>query len=74
MVSTHLSGYFLDMLHSDFHISKNQQVYENTEVKKRVASSNPYGKWLSENMRSLEPKKFLSTSTMESETILRRQQ
>lgn len=50
------------------------QVYENTEVKKRVASLNPYGKWLKENMRSLEPKKFLSTSTMESETILRRQQ
>lgn len=64
----------MHILHSDFQIPKNQQVYENTEVKKRVASLNPYGKWLNENMRSLEPRKFLSTSTMESETILRRQQ
>ncbi|CAN1259861.1 Ferredoxin-dependent glutamate synthase, chloroplastic [Linum perenne] len=50
------------------------QVYENTEVKRKVASSNPYGKWLSENMRSLKPAKFISSAVMETETILRHQQ
>ncbi|KAK9057732.1 hypothetical protein SSX86_022569 [Deinandra increscens subsp. villosa] len=52
----------------------NGQVYENTEVKKRVALSNPYGKWIAENMRTLEPANFLSSPTMENETILRHQQ
>lgn len=50
------------------------QVYENTEVKKRVALSSPYGKWISENMRTLEPANFLSSPTLENETILRHQQ
>ncbi|KAM7505251.1 hypothetical protein LguiB_004155 [Lonicera macranthoides] len=53
---------------------KSGQVYENTEVKKRVALSNPYGKWLNENMRSLAPANFLSTTIMENEAILRCQQ
>lgn len=50
------------------------QVFENTEVKKRVALSNPYGKWVKENMLSLKPVNFLSTTVMDGETILRRQQ
>lgn len=50
------------------------QVYENTEVKKRVALSSPYGKWLAENMRALEPASYLSSPTMENETTLRHQQ
>lgn len=50
------------------------QVYENTDVKKQVALSNPYGKWLNENMRTLKPVNFLSTATMDNETILRHQQ
>eukprot|EP00262_Sarcandra_glabra_P009426 TRINITY_DN2380_c0_g1_i2.p1 TRINITY_DN2380_c0_g1~~TRINITY_DN2380_c0_g1_i2.p1 ORF type:complete len:1655 (+),score=354.53 TRINITY_DN2380_c0_g1_i2:80-4966(+) len=50
------------------------QVYENTDVKKRVALSNPYGKWLNENMRTLKPVNFLSTAVMDNEMILRRQQ
>ncbi|KAJ0098418.1 hypothetical protein Patl1_20916 [Pistacia atlantica] len=49
-------------------------VYENTEVKKRVAALNPYGKWLSENMRSLKPVNFLSMTVMDNESILRHQQ
>lgn len=52
----------------------NGQVYENTEVKKRVASLNPYGKWVSENLRSMKPVNFLSTTVMENEAILKRQQ
>ncbi|KAF3509984.1 hypothetical protein F2Q69_00002059 [Brassica cretica] len=50
------------------------QVYENTEVKKRVASYNPYGKWVSENLRTMKPSNFLSSASMETEEILRRQQ
>ncbi|KAG8372095.1 hypothetical protein BUALT_Bualt12G0030900 [Buddleja alternifolia] len=50
------------------------QVFENTEVKKRVALSNPYGKWLNENLRSLKAANFLSATIMDNETILKRQQ
>lgn len=50
------------------------EVYENTEVKKRAATLNPYGKWVSENLRSLKPVKFLSMTVMDNEGILRHQQ
>ncbi|RDX83953.1 Ferredoxin-dependent glutamate synthase, chloroplastic, partial [Mucuna pruriens] len=42
-------------------------VYENTEVKKRVALSNPYGNWIKEKLRSLKPGNFLSTSVMDND-------
>ncbi|XP_038695759.1 ferredoxin-dependent glutamate synthase, chloroplastic-like isoform X1 [Tripterygium wilfordii] len=50
------------------------QVYENTEVKKRVALSNPYGKWISENLRALKPVNFLAAPTLDNDAALRRQQ
>ncbi|KAH6832541.1 glutamate synthase 1 [Perilla frutescens var. hirtella] len=50
------------------------QVFENTEVKKRVALLNPYGKWVKENLRSLKAENFLSATVLDNETILRRQQ
>ncbi|KAM7271673.1 hypothetical protein ACFE04_030887 [Oxalis oulophora] len=50
------------------------QVYENTEVKKKVATLNPYGKWVSENLRSLQPANFLSTTDLDNDAILKRQQ
>ncbi|BFG37858.1 hypothetical protein CerSpe_241320 [Prunus speciosa] len=50
------------------------QVYENTEVKKRVALSHPYGKWVQENMRSLKAVNFLSGTVAENDAILRQQQ
>ncbi|XP_020235974.1 ferredoxin-dependent glutamate synthase, chloroplastic isoform X2 [Cajanus cajan] len=50
------------------------QVYENTEVKKRVALSNPYGNWIKENLRSLKPGNFLSASVMDNDAVLRQQQ
>ena len=49
-------------------------MYENTEVKKRVALSNPYGKWVNENLRSLKAVNFLSATVMDNEGILRNQQ
>lgn len=54
--------------------SSNIQVYENTEVKKRVSSLNPYGKWIKENLRFLKPVNFKSSTVMENEEILRTQQ
>jgi len=50
------------------------QVYENMEVKKRVALSNPYGNWIKENLRSLKSENFLSSSVMENDAVLRHQQ
>lgn len=50
------------------------QVYENTQVKKRVALLNPYGKWAAENLRSLKPVNFLSATVLDNEAILRHQQ
>lgn len=50
------------------------QVYENTEVKKRVALSNPYGKWVQENMRTLKTVNFLSSTIADNDAILRQQQ
>ncbi|KAL2226033.1 UNVERIFIED_CONTAM: Ferredoxin-dependent glutamate synthase, chloroplastic, partial [Sesamum indicum] len=50
------------------------QVFENTEVKKRVALLNPYGKWVKENLRSLKATSFLSATLMDNEIILKRQQ
>ncbi|MCF8706225.1 glutamate synthase subunit alpha, partial [Corynebacterium sp. MC-25] len=50
------------------------QVYENTEVKKRVALSYPYGKLVKENLRSLKPVSFLSATVMDNDAILRHQQ
>lgn len=50
------------------------QVYENTDVKKSVASAYPYGNWLRENMRNMKPGNFLSSVVMDNETTLRHQQ
>ncbi|KAK4769055.1 hypothetical protein SAY86_027205 [Trapa natans] len=50
------------------------QVYENTEVKKRVALSNPYRKWITEKMRTLKPVNFHSATVMDNISILRHQQ
>lgn len=50
------------------------EVYENTEVKKRVSMGNPYQQWLDENSRSIKSSKFLASTLMDGETVLRNQQ
>lgn len=50
------------------------QVFENTEVKKRVALSYPYGKWIKENMRSLKPENFLASTVFDTDKLLKNQQ
>ncbi|KAJ4762097.1 hypothetical protein LUZ62_072472 [Rhynchospora pubera] len=50
------------------------QVFENTEVKKQVASANPYGDWLKQNMRNIKPVNFFASVLMDTETVLRHQQ
>jgi glutamate synthase (ferredoxin) len=49
-------------------------VLENTEVKKSVASANPYGSWLQQSTRSIKPVNFQSSVAMDNETVLRHQQ
>lgn len=61
-------------LYLTYNNSSNIQVYENTEVKKRVSSLNPYGIWVKENLRFLKPVNFKSSTVMENEEILRTQQ
>lgn len=50
------------------------EVYENTEVKKRIAMGNPYRQWLDENSRSLNPASFFASTLLDGEIVLRRQQ
>jgi glutamate synthase (ferredoxin) len=50
------------------------QVLENTEVKKKVASANPYGDWLQQSTRSIKPVNFQSSPVMDNETVMRNQQ
>ncbi|KAM0863535.1 hypothetical protein ACQ4PT_044524 [Festuca glaucescens] len=50
------------------------QVLENTEVKKKVASANPYGDWLQQSTRSIKPVNFQSSPVMDNETVMRHQQ
>jgi glutamate synthase (ferredoxin) len=49
-------------------------VLENTEVKKKVASANPYGDWLQQSTRSIKPVNFQSSPVMDNETVMRNQQ
>ncbi|KAL2642870.1 hypothetical protein R1flu_010457 [Riccia fluitans] len=50
------------------------EVFENTEVKKRVASAKPYRQWLDEGSRKLSRANFLSSTQLDSESLLRYQQ
>lgn len=50
------------------------QVYENTEVKKRVANSKPYGKWLAEGSQKLEPVEFNDSTLYSPDSLLKHQQ
>lgn len=47
------------------------QLYENTEVKKRVANAKPYGKWFSEGSRALKAASYLPSSLMTIETLFK---
>lgn len=50
------------------------QVYENTEVKKRVANAKPYGKWLAEGSKKLEPVRFNDSTLYSPESLMKHQQ
>ena len=49
------------------------QVYENTQVKKRVASAKPYGKWLAEGSQKLEPVNFSDSTLYSPASLLKHQ-
>jgi glutamate synthase (ferredoxin) len=50
------------------------EVSENTSVKKRVANSKPYGQWLEKGRRVLQPVNFPSSTSLDSESLLKRHQ
>jgi glutamate synthase (ferredoxin) len=50
------------------------QVYENTEVKKRVANAKPYGKWLAEGSQKLEPVNSNDSTLYSPDSLLKHQQ
>jgi len=50
------------------------QLYENTEVKKRVANAKPYGKWFSEGSRALESASYSPSSLLTIEALFRQHQ
>ena len=50
------------------------QLYENTEVKKRVANAKPYGKWFSEGSRALEAASYSASSSLTIEALFKQHQ
>lgn len=50
------------------------QLYENTEVKKRVANAKPYGKWFSEGSRALETASYSTSSSLTIEALFKQHQ
>lgn len=50
------------------------QVYENTEVKKRVANAKPYGEWLKAGSQKLEPVEFKDMVMYSADNLLKHQQ
>lgn len=50
------------------------ELYENTEVKKRVANAKPYGKWFSEGSRALEAASYSSSSLLTIEALFKQHQ
>jgi hypothetical protein len=47
------------------------QVYENTEVKKRVANAKPYQKWVAEGSQKLQPVEFSAAPVYSTDTLMR---
>ncbi len=47
------------------------QVYENTEVKKRVANAKPYQKWVAEGSQKLQPVEFSEAPVYSIDTLMR---
>lgn len=50
------------------------ELYENTEVKRRVANAKPYSKWFAEGSRALEASEYLSPSSLTIEALFKQQQ
>ncbi|CAM6047747.1 unnamed protein product [Sphagnum compactum] len=47
------------------------EVYENTEVKKRVANAKPYQKWVAEGSQKLQPVEFSEAPVYSIDTLMR---
>ncbi|GAB4151426.1 MAG: glutamate synthase-related protein [Cyanobacteria bacterium J069] len=52
---------------------QSQEIIKNWDIKQRVAKAQPYGEWLKQNRRDLEPQPFATESYLDSVALLRHQ-
>ncbi len=52
---------------------ESHEIIKNWDIKQRVAQAQPYGEWLKQNRRDLEPQPFMSESYLDSVSLLRHQ-
>jgi glutamate synthase (ferredoxin) len=52
---------------------QSHEIIKNWDIKQRVAQAQPYGDWLKQNRRELEPQPFTSESYLDSVALLRHQ-
>ncbi len=52
---------------------ENHEILKNWDIKQRVASQHPYGEWLKQNRKQLQPQPFPEAAQMEAEALLRQQ-
>jgi len=52
---------------------ESHEIIKNWDIKQRVAKAQPYGEWLKQNRRDLEPQPFTSESYLDSVALLRHQ-
>lgn len=49
------------------------EIFRNWDLKQRIAATQPYGQWLSENRQELTPQPFIETAELTKEVLLRQQ-
>ncbi|MFQ3626298.1 MAG: glutamate synthase large subunit [Cyanobacteriota bacterium] len=52
---------------------QSHEILKNWDIKQRVAKAQPYGEWLKQNRRELEPQPFTTESYLDSVSLLRHQ-
>ncbi|BAU40574.1 Ferredoxin-dependent glutamate synthase 2 [Leptolyngbya sp. O-77] len=52
---------------------QSHEILKNWDIKQRVAQAQPYGEWLKQNRRELEPQPFTTESYLDSVALLRHQ-
>jgi glutamate synthase (ferredoxin) len=50
-----------------------QEILKNWQIKQRIAKQHPYGEWLQQHRKTLQPQPFAETTTLDSQTLLANQ-